>query len=138
MDTIEASREFDLIYNNISSNQAPGLDDYEKSIFLTKAQNQLISSLFTPSHIPMGTSSISISNFSPIITEKNNIEEITEIHDFRPTNNKSKIYTVGEPVYVFLNVSVKINHRTLPATFLNFDELVILFFHFFFLFQVKR
>ncbi len=33
----EFSSEFDVLYNNITSNQAPGLDDYEKSVFLTKA-----------------------------------------------------------------------------------------------------
>lgn len=33
----EFSDEFDVLYNNIMSNQAPGLDEYEKSVFLTKA-----------------------------------------------------------------------------------------------------
>lgn len=42
MNTIEFSREFDLLYNNITSNQAPGLNEYEKSVFLTKAQRQII------------------------------------------------------------------------------------------------
>lgn len=32
----EFSDEFDVLYNNISSNQAPGLDEYEKSLFLTR------------------------------------------------------------------------------------------------------
>ena len=36
------SIEFDLLYNNISSNQAPGLTDYEKSRFLTQAQESVI------------------------------------------------------------------------------------------------
>ena len=38
----EFSYEFDILYNNIMSNQAPGLDDYEKSVFLTKAQEEII------------------------------------------------------------------------------------------------
>lgn len=33
----EFSNEFDVLYNNISSNQAPGLDQYEKSVFFTRA-----------------------------------------------------------------------------------------------------
>lgn len=33
----EFSDEFDVLYNNITSNQAPGLNEYEKSVFLTKA-----------------------------------------------------------------------------------------------------
>ena len=43
MTTTEFSTEFDVLYNNITSNQAPGLNLYEKSVFLTKAQSQLIS-----------------------------------------------------------------------------------------------
>ena len=42
----ELSIEFDVLYNNITSNQAPGLNGYEKSVFLTKAQSQLISEYF--------------------------------------------------------------------------------------------
>lgn len=33
----EMSSEFDILYNQINSNQAPGVDEYEKSVFLTKA-----------------------------------------------------------------------------------------------------
>ena len=36
MTTQEFSNEFDVLYNN-AGNQAPGLDEYEKSVFLTKA-----------------------------------------------------------------------------------------------------
>lgn len=42
MTTKEFSTEFDILYNNISSNQAPGIDEYEKSVFLTRAQESLI------------------------------------------------------------------------------------------------
>lgn len=48
MTTQEFSNEFDVLYNNITSNQAPGLDEYEKSIFLTKAQYELVKNYFTP------------------------------------------------------------------------------------------
>lgn len=34
----EWSLEFDLLYQNITSNQAPGLTEYEKSVFLTRAE----------------------------------------------------------------------------------------------------
>lgn len=42
------SNEFDILYNNITSNQAPGLDEYEKSVFLTKAQDEIIKAYFDP------------------------------------------------------------------------------------------
>lgn len=44
----EFSDQFDLLYNSISSNQAPGLDEYEKSVFLTKAQEEIVKSYFYP------------------------------------------------------------------------------------------
>lgn len=44
----EFSDQFDVLYNNITSNQAPGLNEYEKSVFLTKAQNELVKNYFNP------------------------------------------------------------------------------------------
>lgn len=44
----EFSNEFDILYNNIISNQAPGLDEYEKSVFLTKAQDEIVKNYFNP------------------------------------------------------------------------------------------
>lgn len=38
----EWSAAFDLVYNNITSNQAPGLDSYEKSVYLTMAQADVV------------------------------------------------------------------------------------------------
>lgn len=48
MSTEEFYQEFDLLYNNIASNQAPGLDKYEISVFLTKAQDEIIKNYFNP------------------------------------------------------------------------------------------
>lgn len=42
----EWSVEFDLLYNNIMSNKAPGLNAYEKSVFLTDAQENVIVQLY--------------------------------------------------------------------------------------------
>lgn len=48
MNVNELSNEFDVLYNNIMSNAAPGLNEYEKSVFLTKAQNEIIFNHFNP------------------------------------------------------------------------------------------
>ena len=48
MTNIEFSNEFDVLYNSITSNQAPGLDEYEKSVFLTKAQSEILREYFNP------------------------------------------------------------------------------------------
>lgn len=46
MTTIEFSNEFDILYNNIMSNKAPGLNDYEKSVLLTQSQESLILDIY--------------------------------------------------------------------------------------------
>lgn len=42
----EFSDQFDVLYNSITSNQAPGLNEYEKSVFLTKGEKQLVREYF--------------------------------------------------------------------------------------------
>lgn len=51
----EFSTQFDLLYNNVTSNQAPGLNEWEKSSFLTKAQDELIKNYFLPQSNPKQT-----------------------------------------------------------------------------------
>lgn len=46
MTTQEFSIEFDILFNNINSNQSQGINEYEKSVFLTHAQNELIKNHF--------------------------------------------------------------------------------------------
>lgn len=48
MTVSEFSAEFDVLFNNITSNQAPGLNDYEKSVFLTNAEYALVNEYFNP------------------------------------------------------------------------------------------
>ena len=44
----EFSNQFDVLYNNLSSNAAPGLNEYEKSVMLTKAQEEIVKNYFNP------------------------------------------------------------------------------------------
>lgn len=48
MTTNEFEWEFDVLYNNIASNAAPGINSYEKSVLLTKAQEEIIKNYFNP------------------------------------------------------------------------------------------
>lgn len=47
MTTKEFSLQFEIYYNSISSNMAPPVDDYEKSVFLTNAQRDLVVDIYT-------------------------------------------------------------------------------------------
>ena len=50
----EFSTEFDVLYNSITSNAAPGFNDYEKSVLLTLAQEELIKSYFVANNNTTG------------------------------------------------------------------------------------
>ena len=47
MTTQEFSIEFDILYNNLASNTAPPINEYEKSVFLTKAQSDIVLELYS-------------------------------------------------------------------------------------------
>lgn len=51
MTTEDFSIEFDILYNNINSNQSPGLSEYEKSILLTEAQELLYKAYYSGTSI---------------------------------------------------------------------------------------
>jgi hypothetical protein len=42
MNVDEFSNEFDVLYDNITSRSAPGLNKYDKSVFLTRAQEEIV------------------------------------------------------------------------------------------------
>ena len=48
MSVEEMDNMFDVLYNNTTSNQAPGLNAYEKSIFLTKGHDEILKNYFNP------------------------------------------------------------------------------------------
>lgn len=43
----EFSDQFDVHFNNITSNQAPGVNEYEKCVYLTKAEKEIVLDYFT-------------------------------------------------------------------------------------------
>jgi len=48
MTTSEFSRQFDVRFNNIDSNLAHGVTEYEKSLYLTQAQLEIVKNYFNP------------------------------------------------------------------------------------------
>ena len=46
MDVDELYEEFNLVYNNLGSNKAPGLDKYEISVYMTKSQDIIEDGLY--------------------------------------------------------------------------------------------
>lgn len=77
MTNTEFSAEFDILYNNILSNAAPGLDEYEKSVFLTNAQEGFVKDLYN------GTS---ITSFEKSEEARRSLDEL--VTTFRTSNKE--------------------------------------------------
>lgn len=116
MTTTEFSNQFDLLYNNISSNQAPGLNEYEKSVFLTKAQDEIVKNYFQAESNGNTTkkgfddSAIRQMDFSDLIMSKTLTEE-NEEPDVDPRALVYKI-TKDDRVYIIINESLYLMANT--------------------------
>lgn len=127
----EFSNEFDILYNNIMSNQAPGLDEYEKSVFLTKAQDEIVKSYFNPklNKVQEGfdNSERRQIDFSMIIktvkaTKITNDSGLIRLYP----NEGSELYQIPEKIMMFINESLKVtrdgNSISLVIIPLNYKE----------------
>ena len=89
----EFSREFDILYNNITSNQAPSLNSYEKSVFLTQAQEAIVIDLYRGNDSkPFDLTEETSSYLSPLIKDfvtitKGDIEDDDLVNSLAPLYN---------------------------------------------------
>ena len=133
----EFSNEFDVLYNSITSNQAPGLDEYEKSVFLTQAQEDIVRCYFDPksNKVQEGFdgSQKRQSDFSSLIktTELKSMEEIMNIEKYNSNfnfpqlfDNKSIPFLSPNNLFLTINESIidtKNNERFLVVP-ITYDE----------------
>lgn len=113
MTLTEFSDQFDVLYNNITSNQAPGLTEYEKSLFLTKAQDEIVKNYFTANskgnNIGQGfdDSAKRQADFSVLMCTKVQASEATGFPSgYSKIDNRSKLYTFPNDAYIIINESV--------------------------------
>lgn len=121
----EFSNQFDILYDNITSNQAPGLDDYEKSVFLTKAQEELVKDYFNPINNKLGQgfdgSTKRQYDFSTIVktVELKAIPQEILKSNGNYTNSaidpRSRLYVVPEDYYLEVNNTVVLNDGKILA-----------------------
>lgn len=137
MTIVEFSNEFDVLYNNITSNQAPGLDEYEKSVFLTQAQEDIVRCYFDPksNKVQEGFdgSQKRQYDFSSLIktTELKSMREIMSIEKDNPNfnfpqlfDNKSIPFLSPNNLFLTINESIidtKNNERFLVVP-ITYDE----------------
>ena len=137
MTIVEFSNEFDVLYNSITSNQAPGLDEYEKSVFLTQAQEDIVRCYFDPksNKVQEGFdgSQKRQYDFSSLIktTELKSMREIMYIEEDNPNfnfpqlfDNKSIPFLSPNNLFLTINESIidtKNNEKFLVVP-ITYDE----------------
>lgn len=113
--TLEWSLEFDQMWNNITSNQAPGLTEHEKSIFLTRAQDGLILDFFSrrtdPLDLGFDGNEVRQSDFHNLIVTFNS--QVPTSVTFGPgstpagvSNQSSFFLTMPDDILVILNEEI--------------------------------
>lgn len=129
MTTQEFSSEFDVLYNNIMSNAAPGLDEYEKSVFLTKAQSEILKNYFNPKgnkyQEGFDDSAKRQIDFSSLVR----VAEPTIISSdssYIKMDDRSKLYTIPTDILFIVNETAKLtsgsSSRYLSIVPISFEE----------------
>ena len=139
MTIIEFSNQFDILYNNITSNQAPGLNEYEKSIFLTKAQDEIVKNYFEASSLGntvkkgFDDTILRQMDFSSLMTTREYQDGIIGESTLDP---RAIVYDIPENdnVYIVINESlhlmddngvVKGIRQVVPLSYLEYSRLML-------------
>lgn len=122
MNTTEFSNSFDILYNNIMSNAAPGINEYEKSVLLTKAQDEVLKNYFNPKGNKYqegfdGSAKRQI-DFSGLIS----VKEGTLLNDQTGFDLRAKIYRMPEDVFLIINETLTTDTGVKQVVPISFDE----------------
>ena len=102
---MEMLNQFELLYNNIASNQAPGLNPYEISLILTKAQKEIMKNYFNPKgnkyQEGYDESAKRHSDFTSLLCDE--ILEPYETISYKRLDYRSILYKIPESVFLLLN-----------------------------------
>ena len=113
MTTGEFNNEFDIYYNSIASNSAPGLDLYEKSVYLTKAQLELVKNYFNPKgnkyQVGFEGDSKRRIDLQNLITSGVSIDKI----DASGINDNSTFFTIPNDTYIIIQEECKVDEPNL-------------------------
>ena len=121
MNHVEFSNGFDVLYNNIMSNAAPGINEYEKSVLLTKAQDEILKNYFNPPGNKYqegfdGSAKRQI-DFSGLISVADCTSQSGAGFDLR-----AKIYRMPEDVFLIINETLTTNTGVKQVVPISFDE----------------
>lgn len=119
----EFENEFMVLYNNIMSNSAPGLNSYEISVFLTKAQEEIVKNNFNPKgnkyQEGLDDSPKRQIDFSELIKVGEGVLNNTPTTTF---DNRAKVYTLPSDLFLVINEAVTTNKGTKQIVPISYSE----------------
>lgn len=130
MDYIDMSTLWDLLCNNVASNQAPGFTEWEKAWFLTKAQDELLKNYFNPKGNKYQEGfdgnqkrQIDFSSITSVFTQSTAGEFGNAVFDSR---DNSKSTALPSDVWMIVNEKVTVTReeasKELTVAPISFDE----------------
>ena len=125
----EFENEFMVLYNNVMSNAAPGLNSYEISVFLTKAQEEIVKNYFEPAGNKYGKglddSPKRQIDFSELIKVGQGV-----LNTSAPTitfDKRAKVYDLPADLFLVINEAVDTNAGTkqiVPISYPDYTRLM--------------
>lgn len=88
----EWSYEFDLMYNNIASDKSPGLDEYEKSIFLTRAEKSIVLMLYKGTIGPSFEATEEVSSYLDSLVKQQIVEPSYDVDESKLLSPNSVVF----------------------------------------------
>jgi len=98
MNTGEFKLEFNTYYNNVTSNQAPGYNDFEISEFLTLAYEQIVSELYENSVSGFEKTESARKSLDALL-RRYTMDEVVKQDDNLFDTNEFKCHTYSDDVY---------------------------------------
>ncbi len=111
MTVTELKNEFNILYDGVASNSAPALDDYEISVFLTRAQEELVKNKAIALSDPKGQ------GFEGNSKRRNDLKNL--IKDYKTTiiqtttnkiNDNGTVFIIPSDTMLILQEAVKITN----------------------------
>ena len=125
----EMSNQFDILYNAIATQSAPGIDSYEKSVYLTKAQLEIIKNYYDPAsnRKQKGFEAsekrrVDLKELIKSYSNSSGFDNVNKIH------NTSKFFNIPQETFIIINERVKItstdceNGKTIKVKPVTHDE----------------
>jgi hypothetical protein len=125
----EFKNEFNISYNSIASMDAPSIDDYELSVYLTTAQLEIIKNYYDP------LSNRKQKGFEATEKRRRDLNQLvkdyktnTVISNSSNINSQSKFYTLPNDLFLIVNEKAKINsqdcynNKVLNIKSITYDE----------------